>query len=113
MIKNLTCITCPIGCNLEVELDGDKVVSVSGNTCKRGESYAISEFTNPVRNISSTMVTDKGLVAVKTDRPIPKGKIFECMEAINKAKVKTPVKIGDILIKDVCGCNIVAAANAE
>lgn len=113
MIKNLTCIVCPLGCSLEVELDGKNVVSVSGNTCKRGEGYAISEFTNPVRNISSTIVTDKGLVAVKTDKPIPKEKIFECMEAINKARVQTPVKIGDILIKDVCGCNIVAAANAE
>ena len=63
MTRNLTCIVCPLGCSLEVELDGKNVVSVSGNTCKRGEGYAVSEFTNPVRNISSTIVTDKGLVA--------------------------------------------------
>lgn len=111
MTKELTCIICPAGCALKVELDGKKVISVSGNTCKRGEKYANDECTNPVRSVTSTVLSDLGLVSCKTDRAIPKDKIFECMEIINKTRVKAPVKIGDVLIKDVFGSNIVATKN--
>lgn len=113
MKRELTCICCPLGCVMEVEFDGKNVTSVIGNTCKRGEEYAKSECINPVRMVTSTIKNDCGKpVPVKTDRPIPKDKIFECMDIINRSTVKTPVKIGDVLIKDIFGCNIVATADS-
>ena len=84
MKKNLTCIVCPIGCSLEVEIENNNVVSVKGNTCPRGEKYAISECSNPERMVTTTIKCENGKVLpVKTDRPIPKDKVFECMSIIN------------------------------
>lgn len=114
MKRELTCIVCPIGCNLIVELDGDKVISVSGNTCKRGEKYANDECTNPKRTITSTVKCDDGgVVSVKTDTTIPKDKMYECMEIINKTVARLPISVGDVIIKDVFGANIVATQNKE
>ena len=80
MMRELTCIVCPMGCPLVVELDGKKVVSVSGNTCPRGAKYAEAECTNPERTITTTMKCENGaVVPVKTNTPIPKEKMFDCM----------------------------------
>ena len=114
MERKLTCIICPLGCPLTVELADGKVVKVTGNTCKRGEAYANNECTNPQRTVTSTVIcTDGCPVAVKTDGTIPKDKVFECMEIINKIVAPLPVRIGDILATDVFGTNIVATANKD
>jgi len=114
MIRNLTCIVCPMGCKLEVELDGDKVISVKGNTCLRGEDYAKKECTNPQRTVTSTMKCDNGdVVSVKTDRTIPKNKMAECMEIINSKIIHLPISVGDVIIENVFGANIVATQNKE
>ena len=104
MTRNLTCIICPQGCNLKVEIKEGKVTSVEGNTCKRGYDYAVSEVTNPVRTLTSTIKLENGdMLPARTDKPIPKDLIFKCMEEINKITVKTPVNIGQVLIKNILG----------
>lgn len=114
MTRNLTCIVCPLGCQLTVELEGEKVLSVSGNTCKRGEEYAKNECTNPQRTVTSTVkCTDGTVVSVKTDRPIPKDKMNECMKMINAAKPDLPISVGDVIIEDVFGSKLVATQNAK
>ena len=50
---------------------------------------------------------------VKTDRPIPKEKMMDCMELIDSCTASLPVSIGDILLADVFGSNIVATANKQ
>ncbi len=111
-MKELTCIVCPMGCGLKVEVDGDKIVSVSGNTCPRGEKYAVAELTNPQRAITTTIKCDNGQVLpVKTDRTIPKDKMAECMKIINSNVAHLPISVGDVIIKDVFGSNVVATAN--
>lgn len=112
MERKLTCIVCPLGCQLTATLNGREVVKVEGNTCPRGAEYAKNECTNPQRTVTSTVRTeDGGLVSVKTDRPIPKEKMTECMALINKAVAKLPVSIGDVIVSDVFGSNIVATQN--
>jgi CxxC motif-containing protein len=114
MERKLTCIICPLGCELTVELADGKVEKVTGNTCKRGETYAHNECTNPQRTVTSTVLCSDGTpVAVKTDGTIPKDKVFECMEIINKIVAPLPVRIGDVLATDVFGVNVVATANKE
>ena len=114
MTKEMVCVSCPLGCMLSVELnDKNEVISVSGNTCKRGEQYAVDECTNPVRMLTSTMKVEGGklpVIPVKTSKPIPKGKMFECMEIINSVSVDAPVKMGEVLISNICdtGADIVA-----
>lgn len=113
--REMTCIVCPKGCTLEIELTEDgKVLSVKGNTCKRGAKYAETECTNPKRMITTTLRCEDGrMVAVKTDTAIPKDKVFEAMELINGTVVKLPVMIGDVLVKDVFGSNVVAIQNRK
>ena len=109
MERNLTCIVCPMGCQLKAELSekGD-FLSVTGNACPRGAEYAKNECTNPKRTITSTVRCEDGsVVPVKTDRPIPKDKIFDCMEIINKLVVRLPVKSGDTVAEDVFGSEII------
>ena len=53
--RKLTCIGCPMGCPLTVVMNGEEVVSVTGNTCKRGDVYARKEVTNPTRIVTSTV----------------------------------------------------------
>lgn len=112
MEKKLTCIVCPLGCQLTVKLNGKEVVEVTGNTCPRGAEYARNECTNPQRTVTSTVRCENGgLVSVKTDRPIPKEKMAECMEIINKAVAKCPISIGDVIVSGVFGSNVVATQN--
>ena len=112
-IKEFTCINCPAGCNLKVTIDGDNI-TVSGNNCDKGKLYAIDEVTNPKRIVTSIIKTDRNnYVSCKTDRPVSKDKVLEVTSEMKKIIVKEPIKIKDILIKNVCGLdsNIVATKN--
>ena len=116
MIRELTCIVCPKGCQLKVELEGKKVLSVSGHTCKRGEAYAHAECTAPMRTVTTTAaVVGGGVVPVKTDKTIPKELMFDCMVEINKARVPADAKLGDVVIENVLGtgANVVTTRNVQ
>lgn len=117
-VKNLTCINCPMGCALTVEMNGDEVINVSGNTCSRGDAYARKEVTNPTRIVTSTVKVTGGksdMVSVKTKEDIPKGKIFECIKELQGVQVQAPVHIGDVIAADVAdtGVAVVATKNIE
>ena len=116
MKRELTCIVCPKGCQLTVELEGKEIISISGHTCKRGEEYAKTECISPMRTITSTAaIIGGGVVPVKTDRTIPKELMFECMAEINKARVSPDAKLGDVVIENVLGtgANVVTTRNAK
>ena len=115
--RELICIGCPMGCPVMVEMDGREIVSVSGNTCPRGDAYARKEVTNPTRIVTSTVKVEGGLVdmiSVKTKEDIPKDKIFDCMRALKGITVKAPVHIGDVILADAAGTgvDVVATRNA-
>ena len=110
--RELTCIVCPRGCQMTVEI-GDEI-SVSGNLCPRGKVYAQNECVNPQRTVTSTVRTsDGGVVAVKTEGTIPKAKMMECMEIINSIVLELPVKVGDVAREDVFGTRIVVTQNKQ
>lgn len=114
MERQLTCIVCPMGCSIKVVTEGKDIVSITGNTCKRGEQYAYSECTAPKRTVTSTVRCDNGeMISVKTSTAIPKEKVFECMKIINSIVATAPVQIGQVLAEDVFGSNIVATSNSE
>ncbi|MGI6004289.1 MAG: DUF1667 domain-containing protein [Christensenellales bacterium] len=113
----LTCIRCPLGCSMRAMLEGENMLSVSGNRCKRGEIYAKMECTNPVRTVTSTVrLTGSHLRAlpVRTAGPIPKSKIFDCIRALAGVSVAAPVRIGDVIVQNVCdtGVDIIATRDA-
>ena len=109
----LTCIACPLGCPITVRMDGDKIVSISGNSCPRGEAYARQEVTAPMRTIATSVKVEGGtlpLVSVKTDKPIPKRLIPQLMSLVKSLSVTAPVAIGQVLVPHVLGtdANLVA-----
>ena len=113
-MKELICITCPRGCHLSV----DDNLNVTGNVCPRGAAYAKAELTHPVRMVTSSVAINSKLqnrLPVKTKEPIPKELIFNVMEEITKVSVNAPIKIGDVIIKNVLntGVDIVATKNIE
>ena len=117
-VRNLTCINCPMGCPLTVEMEGDEVISVTGNTCKRGDTYARKEVSNPTRIVTSTVKVTGGkadMVSVKTREDIPTGKSFDCVKALKGVDVKAPVHIGDVIVPNAAGTgiDIVATKNVE
>lgn len=113
MTRELTCIICPRGCALKVELEDKKIISITGNSCPRGLVYAEDECLHPQRTVTSTVRCEDGrVISVKTDRTIPKDKVFECMKMINSATAHLPLCIGDVIISDVFGANVVATENA-
>ncbi len=105
----LTCIGCPIGCSLTVELKDKQVESVTGNECGIGKKYAISECTNPTRMLTSVVKVKNGVInmlPVKTDDNIPKDKIFESVALLKDIVMEAPIHIGDTVVENILGTGI-------
>lgn len=112
-VRELTCIGCPMGCQLTVTLEADEVTSVTGNTCQTGDKYARKEVTDPRRTVTSTVKVKQGdlrVVSVKTATDIPKNKIFDCMSEIAKIELVAPVSVGDIVIDNVADTGVAVIA---
>ena len=113
--KNMTCIICPKGCAMTVTKEGDKI-EVSGNTCKKGSDYAVSELTCPTRTVTSVVkIANRKdtMVSVKTSVPVEKKYIFDVMNVIISLEANAPVKIGDVLKADVFGADIIATKDID
>jgi len=107
--KEITCIICPIGCKIIVNMNGTKIDVIDGYKCKRGIEYANSEALDPKRVLTSTILVKNGnwpLVSVKTKKPVPKEKIPSVLKEIKKMKLTAPIKSGQTLIKNVANTNI-------
>lgn len=107
--QELTCIGCPKGCLVAVEMENGEIVDITGNTCPRGKDYAEKEVTNPQRTVTSTVPVSGGslvMVPVKTASDIPKSKVFDSMAQIRAARVNAPVTAGDVIIHDLAGTGI-------
>ena len=108
MEHQITCINCPVGCRMTVVVEDGKVVSVTGNTCKRGVAYAEQECVAPQRMVTAvvTVAGRKTPVSVKTRTPIPKEQIFACMKQLSQLTLNAPVHMGDVVLADVCGTGV-------
>lgn len=106
MKKVYTCIICPNGCEIEAETDGRKVLSVSGNTCDKGEEYVRQELTAPMRTIATSVRVSGGelpLASVRLTKPVPRDRIFPIMEQVKKICLTAPVLSGTVVLAKVCG----------
>ncbi len=110
-MKEMICIVCPRGCRLSVD---EQTLKVNGNFCPKGEEYGKNEITSPMRTVTGSVGITGGIhhrLAVRTDRAVPKEKMFEIMDVLHTCTVKAPVKRGQVLIENVCGtgANIIAS----
>lgn len=107
--RELTCIGCPLGCLVTVQLEQGKVVEISGHSCKRGETYARKEVTNPTRIVTTTVQICGGtedMLAVKTKTDVPKSKLFACVKALKGLNVNAPIELGDVVLHNVAGTGV-------
>lgn len=114
--RTLTCIGCPMGCELQVEIENKEVVKVSGNQCNIGVTYAKKEVIAPTRIITTVLPVINGkelMVSVKTSKDIPKELIFSCVKSLKGYHVEAPIHIGDVLLKGVCGTDVDIIATKE
>ena len=113
MKKIITCIECPAGCELSVDIENSKVIKVSGNKCPKGLAYAEQEMVNPERILTSTVLAEglsAKMVSVRTDGPIPKGVMLNAMEEIKRTIIRKPVKTDDVITENFLnlGVNLIA-----
>ena len=110
--KVITCINCPMGCRMTVKMEGAEILTVTGNTCKRGETYAKQECTEPMRMVTAVVPVEGSPmpVSVKTRTPIPKAKIQACMQALSGVRLTLPIREKDVVLPDVCdtGVDVIA-----
>nr|WP_307775967.1 DUF1667 domain-containing protein [uncultured Cetobacterium sp.] len=113
-IKEMICILCPVGCHLTIDINND--YKVTGNACPKGAVYGKEELIAPTRVVTSIVRVEGGIhnmVPVKTDKPIPKELIFQCMNLLKTIKIKSPMKAGDKILENILGTdsNIILTRN--
>lgn len=104
----MICISCPKGCRMRVETDGSNI-TVSGNACNRGKAYARNEILNPVRMVTTVIQTRRAghaLLPIRTLSPVPKEKVAEILAELHRKKAKAPIRIGDVICRDVAGTKV-------
>lgn len=109
MEKKITCIICPRGCAMTARVVGE-TVTVTGNTCPKGEEYAINECLHPVRTVTATVrVANRPntMVSVKTETPVPKDQMMDVMAVLRRTEVNAPVSIGDVVAENICGSRVI------
>ena len=108
MVETITCISCPVGCRMTVQVEDGAFVSVTGNTCKRGEVYARQECVAPQRMVTAVVPVEGSAMplSVKTRTPIPKARIQDCMAALAALKLQAPIAAGETVLPDVCGTGV-------
>lgn len=113
-ITKMICISCPQGCALEVTHDGNTLIKVSGESCKKGIDYAEQEISDPRRMVASTVRVKDGfhpLVPVYTFTPVPKPMIQDVLKELRKVELQAPVQGGTVVIENVLdtGVNVIAS----
>lgn len=109
----LICISCPKGCELEVEAGGEGVRSVHGNACRRGVAYAREEVTDPRRTITTTVRVRHGtpaVVPVRSRAPIPKAKVRQALREVREVELQAPVAVGQVVLESVAGTGVAVVA---
>ena len=113
---SMICITCPIGCGLEVTHEESTLFQISGNKCKRGIDYARAELEDPRRMVATTVRVHGGihpLVPVYAQRPFPKHLIFELMQELAKIELEAPIRSGQVVLRSALGTGIDIIASRD
>ena len=114
--RHFTCVICPIGCEIDVEVKNGEIVSMEGNKCTKSEDFVRQELVEPMRTLTTTVRIEGArwpMLPVRTDRPIPKRLFFDVMKEVAGVEMRAPVKVSDVVLKDVAGsgADIIASRN--
>jgi len=117
-ILNTLCVSCPVGCSIQVTYEGDTVLKVEGNSCPRALAFAQKEITNPERVFATTVRVIRGKLPVSPVRsrgPVPKSKVFDISRAVAALSLEAPIEIGQVILPNACdtGVDIIASRSLE
>jgi len=108
--REMICIVCPMGCEMEVTVDGKNVIQVANNQCPRGEKYAREETSDPRRILTTTVRVAQSkahrLLPVRTKEAIPKHLLADAMSFLSRLEVDTPVSRGQAVVRNLLGTGI-------
>jgi CxxC motif-containing protein len=112
-VRRLTCIVCPIGCEIEVLAERDEIIDIKGYRCPRGRDHAFEEMRDPKRIVMTVLRVRGGdlpTVSVKTDKLVPKRLMFKIIEELSGLELEAPIKMGQVIIEDILNthANVVA-----
>ena len=116
--KHFTCVTCPVGCEVDVEVKDGNIISMKGNRCDKVKEFVLQELKEPMR-VFTTIVRIKGakyaMLPVRTDKPIPKRLFIQAIEQLSYIDLQAPVHMSNVIVKDVAGsgANIVATRTMD
>ncbi len=105
-VDRLTCVLCPVGCELEIGRDAAGELHVDGNQCDKGVPFALEEILRPKRNLATSVPvrgTAAKMVSVRLSAPVPREMLFPILAEIAKLRPEAPVRRGQVLIADVLG----------
>ncbi|MCD4779090.1 MAG: DUF1667 domain-containing protein [Candidatus Omnitrophica bacterium] len=109
MNTKITCVECPKGCVIDVEMENNAIISINGHSCQKGEDYACAEIRHPVRFLTSTVLSEGlefKMIPVRTDKPIPKNKLFEAMQLVKQIHITESVNTGNVLFSNLLDLNV-------
>jgi CxxC motif-containing protein len=118
MERKMVCISCPLGCRLTVTVGKGQEISVKGNRCAKGESYAREEILAPRRVVTATVKVAGGggrRLPVKTSAAVLKEHIPALLGKAYRMEVEAPVRCGQVLLADIAGAgaDLVATRSLE
>jgi CxxC motif-containing protein len=109
VLDRLTCVLCPVGCELEVRKDEAGELEIQGNQCDKGIPFAVEEVLHPKRNLATSVPlrgTAATMVSVRLSGPVPREMIFPILAEIARLGPEAPVSRGQVLIVDVLGTGV-------
>jgi CxxC motif-containing protein len=109
VLDRLTCVLCPVGCELEVRKDEAGELDVQGYQCDKGVPFAVEEILHPKRNLATSVPvrgTEAKMVSVRLSDRVPREMIFPVLAEIAKLRPEVPVRRGQVLITDVLGTGV-------
>jgi CxxC motif-containing protein len=108
-LDRLTCVLCPVGCELEVRPGDAGGLDVRGHQCDKGPAFAAEEVLRPMRNLATSVPirgTAARMVSVRLSGPVPRERIFPILAEIAKLRPEAPIRRGQVLIADVLGSGV-------
>ena len=116
--KHFTCVTCPVGCEVDVEVQDSSILSMKGNRCDKVKEFVLQELKEPMRVLTTTVRIEGAkyaMLPVRTDKTIPKRLFKQAIEMLADINLQAPVHMSDVIVKDVAGsgANIIATRTMD
>jgi CxxC motif-containing protein len=114
--RQFICVTCPVGCALDVIVEGDTLRSIQGQACKRGVEFVRKELTAPKRMLTTTVRVRGGvlpLVPVRSAEPLPKPLLRQAAASLRQVVLTAPICEHQVVVPNILNTGVDIIASRE